>query len=76
MKGLLPDGNNDHNRVICPMPLCKACGEDVDEVMSVAVDGKKKKLCEECIEELEHAEQMAEDSEAAIQQMMGFKGRR
>ena len=58
------------------MPECKACGEEVDEVMVVKVDGKRKKLCEDCIEEREHAEAMAEESEAVIQNMMGFKGRR
>jgi predicted Fe-S protein YdhL (DUF1289 family) len=58
------------------MPVCKGCGEDVDELFNVTVDGKKKKLCEECMEEAEHDQEMAEASEAAVQQMMGFKGRR
>ena len=31
---------------------------------------------EECVEEAEHDQEMAEASEAAVQQMMGFKGRR
>lgn len=58
------------------MPVCKGCGEEVDELMSVNHDGKRKKLCEECAEQLEHDAEMAEESEAAVQQMMGFKGRR
>jgi hypothetical protein len=58
------------------MPTCKACGEDVDELTTVTVQGKRKKLCEECAEEAEQQESMAEASEAAVQQMMGFKGRR
>lgn len=58
------------------MPTCKACGEEVDELTTVTVQGKRKKLCEECAEDAEQQESMAEASEAAVQQMMGFKGRR
>ncbi len=52
------------------------CGDEVDELVVVRVDGKKKKMCEECAEEASHDEQMAEEAESAVQQMMGFKGRR
>lgn len=58
------------------MPVCKACGEEVDELVTLTVSGKRKKLCEECAEDAQHEADMAEESEAAIQQMMGFKGRR
>lgn len=58
------------------MPVCKGCGEEVDELVSVNIVGKRKKLCEECAEDAEHEAEMAEESEAAVQQMMGFKGRR
>lgn len=58
------------------MPVCKGCGEDADELTTVKVSGKRKQLCEDCAEEAEHDADMAEASEAAIQQMMGFKGRR
>lgn len=58
------------------MATCKGCGEDVEELVSVQVDGKKKKLCEECAELAEEQGAIAEESEAAVQQMMGFKGRR
>jgi hypothetical protein len=58
------------------MPTCKGCGEEVDELVSVSTGGKKKKLCEQCAEEEEQADDMAQASEAAVQQMMGFKGRR
>jgi protein-arginine kinase activator protein McsA len=58
------------------MPVCKACGEEVDELVTVDVSGKKKKLCESCAEEAQHSESIAQESEAAVQQMMGFKGRR
>lgn len=58
------------------MPTCKACGEDVDELVTVRVDGKTKKICEDCADEAKEGEAIAEQSEAVVQQMMGFKGRR
>jgi hypothetical protein len=58
------------------MPVCKGCGEDADELVSVTVDGKKKKLCEDCAEQAEAQETIAKESEAVVQGMMGFKGRR
>ena len=48
----------------------------MDELVSVKVDGKKKKLCEDCVELAQEQEALAEESEAVVQQMMGFKGRR
>ena len=51
------------------MPTCSACKEDVDELKVVKVGGKKQKLCEDCADR-------ARESEAVVQQMMGFKGRR
>lgn len=58
------------------MPTCKGCGDDVDELVSVKVAGKTKKLCEECAERANEDEAVAEASEAVVQNMMGFKGRR
>jgi hypothetical protein len=58
------------------MPVCKVCGEEVDEVVSMKIEGRLKKVCEECAEEVEQDAQIAQESEAAVQQMMGFKGRR
>ncbi len=58
------------------MPTCKGCGEEVDELFTATVDGKRRKLCEDCFQEAESAEDIAQESEAVIQQMMGFKGRR
>jgi hypothetical protein len=56
--------------------VCKSCGDEVDELVSVTVDGKTKKLCESCAEEAQQNDAIAEESEAAVQNMMGFKGRR
>jgi ribosome-binding protein aMBF1 (putative translation factor) len=58
------------------MPVCKSCGEDVDELVVVKVDGRVKKLCEDCADEAAEQREVAEQSESAVQQMMGFKGRR
>lgn len=58
------------------MAECKACGSDVDELFTVVVSGKKKKLCEECADLAREQDEIAQESEAHVQQMMGFKGRR
>lgn len=58
------------------MAACKSCGEEADELVSVKVSGKTKRLCESCAEQVREQEAIAEDSEAVVQNMMGFKGRR
>jgi hypothetical protein len=58
------------------MPVCKSCGDEVDEVLAIKVDGKVKKLCESCADEIAEKEEVAKQSESVVQQMMGFKGRR
>jgi ribosome-binding protein aMBF1 (putative translation factor) len=58
------------------MAVCKECGEDVDTLETVKVDGKAKKLCEDCADRARETAEVAEQSEAVVQNMMGFKGRR
>jgi hypothetical protein len=58
------------------MPVCKGCGDEVDELVSLTVSGKKKKLCEDCVSLAEESAAVAEESEAVVQKMMDFKGRR
>lgn len=58
------------------MPVCKGCDEEVETVTSVKVDGKAKKLCEDCADRAREAAEIAEASESVVQGMMGFKGRR
>lgn len=58
------------------MPTCKGCGDEVDALVSVKVAGKAKKLCEDCADRAREEGEVAEQSEAVVQQMMGFKGRR
>jgi ribosome-binding protein aMBF1 (putative translation factor) len=58
------------------MPVCKSCGDEVDELVSVKVDGRAKKLCEDCADRAREQGEVAEQSESVVQNMMGFKGRR
>ena len=58
------------------MAVCKGCGEEAETLVSVKVDGKSKKLCEECADRAREQGESAEESERAVQGMMGFKGRR
>jgi ribosome-binding protein aMBF1 (putative translation factor) len=58
------------------MPVCKSCGEEADSLVSVKVAGKAKKLCEDCADRAREEAEVAEQSEAVVQGMMGFKGRR
>jgi hypothetical protein len=58
------------------VPQCKSCGEDADELVTVKLDGRKKLLCESCVEQANEQQAIREDSEAVVQNMMGFRGRR
>ncbi len=58
------------------MPKCKDCGDEVEELVVVVSEGKKRRVCEDCAEELAAGDNIAKESEAVVQQMMGFKGRR
>ena len=58
------------------MPVCKECESEVDALQTVKIDGKAKKLCEDCADRAREQAEIAEASEGAVQQMMGFKGRR
>ncbi len=58
------------------MPTCKSCDNEVDQLISVKVEGKAKKLCEDCADRAREASEIAEASESVVQGMMGFKARR
>ena len=58
------------------MATCKECENEVDELKTVKVDGKKKKMCEDCADRVAEQGAIAQESEAVVQNMMGFKGRR
>ncbi len=58
------------------MPTCRECENEVEALKTVKVGGKKKKMCEDCADRIAQEGAVAEESEAVVQQMMGFKGRR
>ncbi|MGB5813417.1 MAG: hypothetical protein WBG86_22975 [Polyangiales bacterium] len=58
------------------MPVCRACRDEVDEVVSVKADGRRIKVCGDCAERIAEEAEIAEMSESVIQDMMGYKGRR
>ena len=58
------------------MATCKGCGDEAESLQTVKVDGKNKKLCEDCADRAREEQAVAEESEAVVQGMMGFKGRR
>ena len=58
------------------MAVCKGCGDEVEALVAVVVDGKKKRLCEDCADRAREQAEVAEASESVVQKMMDFKGRR
>lgn len=58
------------------MPTCRECGDEADELVKVKAGKKTVKVCEDCADRLREEAEIAEDSEAVVQNMMGFKGRR
>jgi len=58
------------------MGTCKSCGEEVEQLVSVKVNGKARKVCEDCADRAREEAEVAEASEGVVQEMMGFKGRR
>jgi DNA replicative helicase MCM subunit Mcm2 (Cdc46/Mcm family) len=58
------------------MATCKVCNDEVETLVSVKVGGKAKKMCEDCADRAREEREVAEASEAVVQQMMGFQGRR
>lgn len=58
------------------MPSCRECENEVEKLVSVKVEGKAKKMCEDCADRAREQDQIAEESESVVQNMMGFKGRR
>ncbi len=58
------------------MATCRECENEVEKLVSVKVDGKAKKMCEDCADRAREESAIAEESESVVQNMMGFKGRR
>ena len=58
------------------MPECRECEDEVEELVKIRVDGRTIKVCEDCADRIREEQEIAEESEAVIQEMMGFRGRR
>ena len=58
------------------MPTCRECQDEVEKLYSVKVAGKAMKLCQDCADRAREENDVARESEAVIQGMMGYKGRR
>ncbi|MBW2733585.1 MAG: hypothetical protein JRH20_14450 [Deltaproteobacteria bacterium] len=54
---------------------CQRCKEEVDEVFGVKLHGRRKRVCEECVDILREEEEIAGEAESAMQGMMEYKGR-
>ena len=55
------------------MAQCKGCGEEVESLVNVKVDGRTKKLCEDCVELANEQADIAEQSEGAVRQNDGLQ---
>jgi len=57
------------------MPNCKECDDEVDELFTMKIDGRKMKLCEDCADRAREEAEIAGEALGAMQNMMGYKGR-
>lgn len=55
---------------------CPLCGEQVDELLSVNADGKRKRACEDCASQLNDQAEIADEATTAMKGMMEYKGGR
>ena len=58
------------------MARCWSCKDDADEFFPATIGGRRRKVCEDCLDRLREEAEIAEMSESVVQDMMGFKGRR
>lgn len=54
---------------------CKLCGEQVEELVTVQVKGRKRKVCEDCAGRLAEEGEIADAALGAVRDMMGYKGK-
>jgi hypothetical protein len=54
---------------------CSECGDESDELRTVTDDGRKRKLCPDCLEVFEEQREIAEEAGRAMREMMEYKGR-
>jgi ribosome-binding protein aMBF1 (putative translation factor) len=54
---------------------CKLCGNDVDELRTIRVQGKPQRACEECAERVAETAEIEDAATGAMREMMGYRGR-
>ncbi|HEX7476339.1 MAG TPA: hypothetical protein VF331_00895 [Polyangiales bacterium] len=54
--------------------LCPRCGEEVDELQTVNAGGKRKRVCEDCVSQLQEQAEIADEATSAMKGMMEYKG--
>lgn len=55
---------------------CPMCGEEVDELVTVAAGKKRKRACDDCASQLEEQAEIADEATTAMKGMMEYKGGR
>jgi ribosome-binding protein aMBF1 (putative translation factor) len=58
------------------MPECKECGNEVEKLVSAKIDGKRKKVCEDCADRAREEAEVGEEAEGVVRGMMEYKGKR
>lgn len=53
---------------------CQECHEETDELTRVKVEGKNRKLCEDCLELWNEQQEIAAEAGRAMRGMMEYKG--
>ncbi len=55
---------------------CPRCSEEVDELQTINADGKRKRVCEDCVGQLQEQDEIADAATSAMKGMMEYKGGR
>jgi hypothetical protein len=53
---------------------CQMCGDEIDEIFRVEVEGRVRRVCEDCADRLREEREIAEESADVLREMMGFRG--
>ena len=56
------------------MPLCRECDDEVTELVRIKFGSKTLRLCEDCADRKREEMEIADMSEDAMRDMMGYKG--
>lgn len=56
------------------MPVCRECEDEVDELVRIKFGSRTLRLCEDCADVKREEMEIADMSEDAMRDMMGYKG--